>query len=110
MREDLKRRLLDFRNDRGWEKYHTGPNLAHALMVEAGELGDLFLWGTEPSLCDERCNSVREEIADIQIYLFYLAHRYGIDIDNAVENKIVQNEKKYPIGSGKISKHGGPTR
>jgi len=36
------------------------------------------------------------EIADVQIYLFYLADLFSLDLDKVVEMKIHQNRKKYP--------------
>jgi len=45
---------------------------------------------------------VKEEIADVFIYLVRLADKLNIDIEKEVLAKIALNEKKYPI---KLSKN-----
>lgn len=40
---------------------------------------------------------IREEIADVMIYLIRLADKLDIDIEKAVLDKIELNEKKYPV-------------
>ena len=92
----LRQELLDFRDYRGWRKLHTGPNIAHALMVEAAELNRLFEWGGQPTSEVDLIN-LREEIADIAIYLEYLLDLYKIDINKAVSEKIMKNAIKYPV-------------
>jgi len=92
----IREKLVKFRDDRDWMKFHTGPELARSLTIEATELNRLFQWGKEPNSTDEYEN-LQEEIADIQIYLIYLASRYGVDIGNAVEDKIKKNAIKYPL-------------
>lgn len=88
--------LIKFRNARNWEQFHTGPELARALTIEATELNRLFMWGSEPETSSEYSN-LGEEIADIQIYLLYLADKYNINIEHEVEDKIVKNAIKYPL-------------
>ena len=87
--------LIKFRNDRDWEQYHTPKNLASAISVEAGELLECFLWQEEPT------KDIRQEIADIFIFLAYLCHDTNIDLLQAVREKIKINEKKYPINKAK---------
>jgi len=95
MQEKFTSQLISFRDARDWEKYHTGPELARSLTIEATELNRLFQWGDEPTTTAEY-NNLGEEIADIQIYLLYLAEKYNINIENEVEDKIVKNAVKYP--------------
>lgn len=93
MNQESREALLKFRADRGWEEYHTKMNLIHAIGVEFGELSRLFQWGKKP----ER-SRVGEEIADMIIYLEYLAYEYCLDMDKEVQDKIKMNAEKYPIG------------
>ena len=94
MKADNAAKLKQFVKDRGWEKYHTPSELARAIMIEGAELNRLFLWGDEwqgiiiPELT--------EELADLTIYVYYLAANLGIDLDEAVSQKIVKNGEKYP--------------
>ena len=40
---------------------------------------------------------VREEIADVMIYLLRISDVLGIDVSEAVEAKIAANARKYPV-------------
>ena len=70
-------RLIKFREDRGWKKYHTLKNLITALQIEASELAEPLLW-----------RDVKEKL---------IANKLGLDLDDEVEKKITINEKKYPL-------------
>jgi len=48
-------------------------------------------------------NKVKEEIADIQIYLLRISDVMGISIPEAVTAKIEKNTGKYPIDKAKGS-------
>ena len=92
-------KLLDnFRNDRDWVKYHSSKNLSMAIGAEAGELLDLFLWDREKSVDSEK---VKNELADIFTYMIYLADNWKIDLLDAVVEKLVINNEKYPIEKSK---------
>jgi hypothetical protein len=43
--ETLKTRLLAFRDERDWKQFHDPKNLAEAIVIEAAELLEVFLWG-----------------------------------------------------------------
>ena len=70
-----------------------------ALSVEAAELVEEFQWLTEEqsrALDAERRERVRLELADVFIYLLRIADKLGVDLLRAADDKIVQNERKYP--------------
>ena len=95
----LLERLRQFTSERDWEQYHSPKNLAMALTGEVGELVEHFQWLTETEsreLPEAELQAVREEIADVQIYLMMLADRLGLDLLDAVDDKIRINEAKYP--------------
>lgn len=96
---ELQRRLAEFAAARDWDQFHSPKNLAMALAVEAAELVEEFQWLTEEqsrALEPERYERVRLEAADVLIYLLRLADKLGIDLLLAVDDKIAQNELKYP--------------
>ncbi len=98
---DIKEKLRKFSRDRDWEKFHTPKNLSMALSVETSELLEIFQWLTEKeskSLNAKQTQATKEELADILIYLIRIADKLNIDLDEAVEEKIKLNAKKYPIG------------
>ena len=90
-----------FRDARQWGRFHTPRNLATALAVEAAELIEIFQWsesngwdevGSPGSVND----AVRDEVADILIYLMQFADVTGLDLDQAVADKLEKNAIKYP--------------
>ncbi len=98
----LKREVISFRDERNWQKFHDPKNLSMALSVESSELQELFLWKSEDQigellLTESGGRRVREELADIFIYLLYISERCRIDLSDAVLEKIKINSKKYPV-------------
>jgi dCTP diphosphatase len=83
--------IIDFRNERDWEKHHTPVNLAKSISIEAAELLELFQWNDTADLY-----RVKEELADILIYSITLAERLGLNINSIILEKIRKNEIKYP--------------
>ena len=104
--EDLARRLREFSTARDWEQFHDPKNLAEAISIEAGELLELFLWKTTEqsrNLAQEQIKELEEEVADILIFLTYLADTFDIDLVAAAIAKIELNELKYPVEKAKGS-------
>jgi len=102
----IQQKVIAFRNERDWAQFHDPKNLAEALSIEAGELLENFLWKTTEqsrNLTPEELKNVKEELADIFIFLTYLSEEYKIDLLNEVSDKIVKNETKYPIEKAKGS-------
>lgn len=93
--------LIEFRDKRDWSKFHKPEALSRALMVEAAELNRLFLWGSRPDQ-----EAISDEISDTLIFLLYLCHATGIDLEQAVLNKIHKNAERYPIDKDHASERG----
>jgi len=97
--DELTHHLRDFTEARDWEKFHSPKNLVMAMNVEMAELMEHFEWITEQQSLNLDANSrqkVALEMADVLIYLVRMADRCGVDLDNAVQSKLLINEKKYP--------------
>jgi len=99
---ELTERILRFRNERDWKRYHTPKNLIISLLIELGELSEHFQWKTNKeilqSIQDERTKEkIAEELADVAIYLLLLTNELGINLEEAILKKIKKNEEKYPI-------------
>ncbi|MEZ5615405.1 MAG: nucleotide pyrophosphohydrolase [Rhodocyclaceae bacterium] len=98
---DLRDTLRAFTREREWDRYHTPKNLAMALIVEAAELAEHFQWLTpeeSQSLEDgARREKIRDELADVLIYLVELADTLGVDLAAAAHAKIAKNALKYPV-------------
>ena len=97
----LKNKLAEFASKRDWDQFHSPKNLVMALTGEVGELNELFQWLTEEESKNLQNDEIKNEIADIFIYIVRLADKLNIDIEEAVKQKIEINKKKYPV---KLSK------
>lgn len=98
--ETLKFRIREFAFSRQWERYHTPKNLAMALIVEAAELVERFQWLSpeeSAALDPARREQVRQELADVLIYLTRLADLLEIDLLEATRDKLDINARKYPV-------------
>ena len=96
----LRDQLRAFAAERDWDQFHSPKNLASALAVEAAELLEIFQWLTEAQsqqLPPKELESVKEELADVLLYLIRLSDKLGIDLIAAAQAKIVLNAKKYPV-------------
>ena len=99
----LQRALTEFAEPRGWQQYHSPKNLAMALTGEVGELVEIFQWLTEEqsrgvASDPASAQAVRDELADVLIYLVRLAFVMGVDLDAAVSAKLANNAQRYPEG------------
>ena len=97
---DLRDSLRSFAAERDWDQYHSPKNLAAALIVEAGELLEHFQWltdGASKSITTKQLVEVREEMADVLVYLVRLADKLNIDLLAAAREKIERNALKYPV-------------
>jgi dCTP diphosphatase len=93
--------LRTFTAEREWDQFHSPKNLAMALTGEVGELVEIFQWMTEAeskaAMENPRtASNVRDEIADVLIYLVRLADVLGVDADAAVRAKLASNAARYP--------------
>lgn len=98
---ELQSRLRAFAAERNWQPFHTPKNLSMALMVEAAELAEIFQWMTpEQSLAARDDPALKEpiadEVADVLLYLLQIADHAGVDLSEAVENKLRKNALKHP--------------
>jgi len=102
----ISKKVIQFRDARDWEQFHDPKNLAEAISIESAELLEKFLWTTTDKAYDmdnQKLEDIKEEIADIVIFLIYLCNGLNIDLTQAVESKIEINEKKYPVEKAKGS-------
>lgn len=96
--EKITAEIIKFRDDRDWEQFHNGKDLALALSIEASELNQLFLWKAAE---DVNIEKVKEELADILNYAFLIAHKYNLNVEDIILNKIAMNAEKYPVDKAK---------
>lgn len=95
----LRDTLRKFVAERDWDQFHSPKNLAMALSVEAAELLEHFQWLTEAEsgrLPPGKRAQVRDEMADVLVYLVRLADKLEVDLLEAAAEKIAKNALKYP--------------
>ncbi|KAK4749053.1 hypothetical protein SAY87_026502 [Trapa incisa] len=97
----LREKMVDFANERGWGQFHSPRNLLLAMVVEVGELSEIFQWKGEvarglPDWKDEERIHLGEELSDVLLYLVQLSDTCGIDLGKAALRKIQLNAQKYP--------------
>lgn len=94
--------LEKFATDRNWSQFHSPKNLVMALTGEVGELSEIFQWMSEADSANAGYNpasaqDVKDELADVLLYLVRLASVLNVDLNDAVTQKIKTNEQKYPV-------------
>lgn len=102
----IQGKLSIFSNEREWDQFQSPKNLSMGLVREAAELLELFQWLTEQQSIDivnseKQMLLVREEIADVFLFLVRLADKLDVDIEKAALEKIKINAIKYPINLSK---------
>jgi len=100
----LRDQLRAFAAERDWDQFHSPKNLSAALAVEAAELLEIFQWLTEAQsreLPAETLASVKEEVADVLLYLIRISDKLGIDPIAAAQDKLLLNAKKYPSAAAR---------
>lgn len=100
--DKIKSDLRKFAHERDWEQFHSPKNLVMALSGEVGELSEIFQWLTEDqsnkeNISDEDLAKVREEVADISLYIIRLSDKLDIDLEQALLDKLKINKEKYPV-------------
>lgn len=104
--EILTAALKRFADDRDWQQFHSPKNLLMALTGEVGELCEIFQWMSEADSTDaakrpETAQAVKDELADVLMYLVRLASVLGVDLNEAVVTKLALNGLKYPVDKAK---------
>ena len=99
---ELTQQLTEFRDARDWRQFHSLKDLILSLNLESSELLELAQWKSESQFEEEAKQEpmqqqLREECADVFLYLLLVAERAGIDLQQAAAEKIQSNGKKYPV-------------
>jgi len=100
--------LQRFADDRDWQQFHSPKNLILALTGEVGELCEIFQWMNDADSLsaakdDEIGQAVKDELADVLMYLVRLSDVLGIDLNEAVTQKLASNGEKYPVNKARSS-------
>ena len=91
---ELQRFIAQFSEERDWDQFHNGKDLAIGLSIEASELLEAFLWKAPEDVDVEK---VKEELADVFNYALQIATKYDLDVKQIVLDKLEKNATKYPV-------------
>lgn len=82
--QDLQEAVIKFRDERNWGQFHNAKDLAISLNLEASELLEVFQWKSSEEATETKMQEMKEEIADVMIYLLMLSDKLNIDLEEAV--------------------------
>lgn len=93
--KQLEARMHQFVGSKGWyapdsPKPQTARNLAASLAIEAAEVLEHFQWREDTSHPEELAG----ELADVALYLLQLASVTGIDLEQAILDKLAHNQTR----------------
>ena len=98
--KELQLAIARFSEERDWDQFHNGKDLALGLSIEASELLEAYLWKSPE---DVNVDKVKEELADVLNYALQIATKYDLDIKQIVMEKLAKNALKYPVEKAKGS-------
>ncbi len=94
--KETKDKVVNFRNKRDWQQFHSPENLAKSISIEAAELLECFQWNNKFNK-----KEVIEELADVVNYCILMADALDVELENIVLEKLAKTEKKYPVDKAK---------
>ena len=97
MKQETIDRIRRFSDDRDWDQFHSPANIAKSIVIEAAELLECFQWSED----EYDIQHIKEELADVIVYCRNMLDKLGLDVDEIVNMKMEQNEKKYPVEKAK---------
>ena len=104
---ELTKKIVAFRDARDWKKFHKPKDMALSLVLEAAEVVELFQWKNEEEVAgtiEHLRKDLGRELADVLYWVALMAHDCGVDLENAFDEKMAENEQKYPVESARGSK------
>ena len=85
MTQETIYQILKFRDDRDWKQFHNPKDLAISISLEAAELLEVFQWSGSDTLCEQKKDKIKEELADVINYCVLMADVCGLDMDEIVQ-------------------------
>jgi len=103
---ELKEKVASFVEERQWEQFHTPKDISISISIEAAELLENFQWRSNEEIenmlkKESYFTSIKDEIADVMIYLVALSNRLRVDLVDEAFKKMEKNEDKYPVNESK---------
>jgi NTP pyrophosphatase (non-canonical NTP hydrolase) len=97
--KEMYQEIMKFRDERGWKGNHNVKDLAISISLEASELLENFQWKSSEEAIKDTPQNIKEEMADVLIYLIQMADKLDVDLEKEVFEKLKKNALKYPVES-----------
>jgi dCTP diphosphatase len=100
----LIEKIKKFRDARDWKQFHNPKDLALSMTLEAAEVLEHFQWKNPEEIekyVKTNKEEIGEELCDVLYWTLLMSHDLDIDILDAFNRKMEQNEKKYPVEKAK---------
>jgi NTP pyrophosphatase (non-canonical NTP hydrolase) len=95
----LTEKVVAFRDEREWKQFHNPKDLALSMLLESAELLELFQWkdaAATQNVATTKKDALADELADVFYYSLLMSHDLGIDLHQALIDKLAKNAAKYP--------------
>lgn len=100
----LTEKIVKFRDQRDWKKFHNPKDVALSLVLEAAEVLEHFQWKSKAEI-DKYIKiskkEIGEELADVLYWVLLMSNDLKINIRKALVDKTKKNEENYPIEKSK---------
>lgn len=102
----LTESIIKFRDARDWKQFHNPKDMSLSLVLEAAEVMEHFQWQNLEEMkvyVKKHKHEIGEELADVLYWVLLMSNDLDIDIRHALEQKLLVQAKKYPVGKAKGS-------
>jgi len=103
-----QKKIKKFCDERNWAQFHNPKDLLLGIVEEVGEFRNIIKWEQSPevikSILFKNKDQVKDTVGDILWFLSLLANSCDIDMDEAINFTIKDNERRFPIEKTK-NKH-----
>ena len=95
--KEIIERVIQFRNERNWQKHDNLKDHAIAISIEASELLENFQWKSSEEALEKNEEHIKDELADVLMNCFMMAEDLHVDIEEIINRKLDKNAIKYPV-------------
>lgn len=94
--DEVMQKLINFREQRNWNEFHSLINLSRALNVESSEVEKIFQWkNSDSELSMKDKENLKFEIADVLTYAYYMCNQLGLDPNEIILEKLKINKNHH---------------
>ena len=98
---NFQKRIKQYAEDRDWNQFHNPKDLLLGIVEEVGEIRNIVKWEQDARKIKKTLEINKEElkdnIGDIYWFLALLANGNDIDMDEAIDEVIQANKKRFPV-------------